>query len=373
MLSQKHIILLKNNLCKIGGLEKNTLKIADGFSKKGLEVTFLTDNPPNKSLGIGSVLLPKSKGPSFSRILQYNYQCNKWLKHYKPQLIFGFERNSYQTHYRAGNGCHISYLQSRKFTDSFLKSCSFSANPLHRTILSLEKKAFENAKLQRLFTNSHMVKNQILENYDIDESKISVIHNGVEFSDSICIDDREDLLKKYSINPYHHIFLFIGNNYRRKGLDLILQAMRGLKDTSLIVVGKDKYIDAYKQKAAKLNLSNNSYFLGPQKKVTDFYTIADTLLIPSFYDPFANVTLEALSKGLFVISSNQNGASEILTPEIGITLNNFPDIEELRYSLKIAMQKPKTLYTAVNIRDKVRHLDFSRQIETLVEETIKSS
>lgn len=374
MYSQNKIILLKNNLTKIGGLEKYTHKIAEGFSKKGLEVTVLTSHPIKKPY-FKTILIPSSSGPSFLKILHFNFNCNKWLEKQKPKLIFGLERNSYQTHYRAGNGCHYCYLQSRKFTDTFFKRCSFSINPLHKAILSLEKKAFEHPALQTLFTNSHMVKKQILDRYQIKESKIKVVHNGVTLDDKDFYswqEDRPSLLNSHAIDPNNHIFLFIANNYQRKGLDLILKSLSLLKEKefSLIVIGKDKNIDRYKQIAKKLKIEKKIHFLGPQKDPTPFYKMSDTLLIPSFYDPFANVTVEALAMGLFVISSNQNGAHEILNDQIGITLNNFPNLEEMTTSMQIAMKKPKTRQTSLLIRDQVKHLDFSHQVGSLVEKTL---
>jgi UDP-glucose:(heptosyl)LPS alpha-1,3-glucosyltransferase len=45
------------------------------------------------------------------------------------------------------------------------------------------------------------------------------------------------------------------------------------------------------------------------------YAAADVFLLPTLYDPFANVTLEALAAGLPVITSAQNGAAEIIENE----------------------------------------------------------
>ncbi len=56
-----------------------------------------------------------------------------------------------------------------------------------------------------------------------------------------------------------------------------------------------------------------------------FYQLADALAIPSFYDPFANVTVEALAMGLFVVSSRSNGGFEILDPSKGIIIENLSE------------------------------------------------
>jgi glycosyltransferase involved in cell wall biosynthesis len=83
------------------------------------------------------------------------------------------------------------------------------------------------------------------------------------------------------------------------------------------------------------------------------------------YDPFANVTVEALALGLFVISSNMNGGHEILTPYSGIVTQNPQSVEELAAGLEIAMATPKEPARAAKIRSSVSHLDYSEQLDKI--------
>ena len=63
-----------------------------------------------------------------------------------------------------------------------------------------------------------------------------------------------------------------------------------------------------KKKYAKLVIIDSP----PPVAMPHVYAAADVFLLPTLYDPFANVTLEALAAGLPVITSAQNGASEII-------------------------------------------------------------
>jgi UDP-glucose:(heptosyl)LPS alpha-1,3-glucosyltransferase len=63
-----------------------------------------------------------------------------------------------------------------------------------------------------------------------------------------------------------------------------------------------------KKKSAKLVIVDSP----PPVAMPHVYAAADVFLLPTLYDPFANVTLEALAAGLPVITSAQNGASEII-------------------------------------------------------------
>jgi len=103
-------------------------------------------------------------------------------------------------------------------------------------------------------------------------------------------------------------------------------------------------------------------FFGPQKEILPFYKKADALVIPSFYDPFANVTVEALAMGLFVVSSKTNGGSEALTKTNGVVVK-----DSLIDALETALKKPKTKERASQIRESVKHLDFSNQMRLFLE------
>ena len=166
-----------------------------------------------------------------------------------------------------------------------VQAALFSLNPLHRLILKLEKQAFENPDLKLLFTNSHMVRNEILEHYQVDPNKIRVIHNGVEWNEMQSDFDswesnRLKLARKRGLNLNRYQFLFIGHNYRRKGLAKLLKALSLLfnRDFDLSVVGAEKHLKEFQQLTIQLKLQNHVHFFGPQKDTRSFYQIADALL-----------------------------------------------------------------------------------------------
>lgn len=369
----RHIVLLKSRSNNHGGLEKYASRIANAFLEKGAKVSILTTGEALPQLEIPVFATKTIPWPAFLRMEQFDFFVRKWLKKNPADLIFGMDRNRYQTHIRAGNGVHAAYLKSRFQTDSLFKACICHLNPLHRKILELEEAAFENPQLQKLFTNSEMVKKQILERYRVDESKIQVIHNGVEWhemeSDFLSWQARkEEGLKKFGLHSSDFHFLFIGNGYSRKGLERLLVAAAQLRGNfHLSVIGKDNKIDLYKAKAIQLGLKDKVHFFGPSQEIRLFYQLADCLVIPSFYDPFANVTIEALAMGLFVLSSKHNGGSEILTPDNGAVIENLRDVDSLVHSLQSAMQRPKNEKSAALIRQSVKRLDFSNQLKILME------
>lgn len=219
-----------------------------------------------------------------------------------------------------------------------------------------------------------MVKRQILDHYKVEESKIQVVHNGVEWHEMegdflAWQKKKEEGLRKFLLLPSHFQFLFIGNGYSRKGLDRLLFALSQIRNEpfQLSVIGKDNQMDLYRAKAIQLGLKDKVCFFGPSQEIRLFYQLADCLVIPSFYDPFANVTIEALAMGLFVLSSKLNGGHEILTRENGAVIEDLLDREAIVTALKIAMKHRKTYGSAGLIRNSVKQLDFSNQLKILME------
>lgn len=367
------IFFLKREMNKIGGLEKATRFLLSGFAKKGYDVHLICADKLSTQESIHIHCLEKKKGFSFLKIAHFDKACLEFLSKQSSNAIFGLDRNSFQTHIRAGNGCHLAYLNSRKEKNSFL----LKINPLHRLVLSIEKKSFEHPDLRCLFTNSQMVKNEILSSYNVDENKIHVVHNGVEWNK--LKNPFEDSCKKrpfdtLGLNPYRPQLLFVGHNYQRKGLVPLLQALSRLKEIpfQLSIVGKDKNLSYFQKLASRLQLQDKVIFWGSQLNTLPFYQCADILTVPSFYDPFANVTLEGLAMGLFVLSSKTNGGSEILTDKSGTVINDLSNIDEMVSNLEIAFTHIKTKETALTIRNSIKHLDFSNQIDKIITKTHES-
>lgn len=354
----RSITILKTHFSKQGGAEKYARLLAHAFHERGHPVTVLTTEPVEGDFPFQVVSFHHKSKTSVNKLWDFDFFCQQYLKQHPTDIVFGLDRNRHQTHIRASNGVHKSYLEHRKQFEPKWKSLRHLLNPLHSSLLHIEKASFEQEELQVLFTNSHLVKNEILSHYNVDPKKIRVIHNGVEWNDwQYSFEETFTTSRK---DPYN--FLFIGNNYQRKGLIPLLYGLRHLQDVHLTVVGTDKNQKKFETLAVKLGLEKKVSFKGQKLDIIPFLQQADCLVIPSFYDPFANVTIEALAMGLFVISSATNGASEILTEESGFIIKDLSDEEAMKEALTIALKHPKTQNHALAIRNSVKYLDLSNQL-----------
>jgi len=312
------IVFIKYHLKKFGGLEKYSLRILDAFLKKGYRVTLLTTNISNELLNrenLKVVFFPPPKTFKFLKILFFDMKCRSWIKKNNPRKVFSFDRSSIYTHTRLGGGIHLSFLNKRKLFENRFKLFLNSINPLHRMIINIEKKGFRQKKLKKIITNSNMVKIELSNYYNISADKILMIHNGVEYNEfekefSDWEIQKPLILKKLCLNLTDYHFIFVGNDYNRKGLEPLLKALGQIKNKNfhLSVLGKEKNMNKFKGLVHKLQLDKKVTFFGMRDDIMHFYQIADALVIPSYYDPFSNVAIEALAMGVFTITSQFNGA-----------------------------------------------------------------
>lgn len=364
------------NFSKSGGLEKQTDFIVKALIQKGFHVHFVTTKGKSIQPSVKNLtfhFLRRWPVFSFFRILFFERQAAKWLKKNKMNVVLGLDRTTLQTHIRAGNGVHKTYLKNREIYFGLLDFLLNKINPLHHLVLSIEKRAFQNPALKKIIVNSNMVKSEIIKWYNVDPNKIVVIHNGVEWKKNEehfinGFKDRHKLEARLKVTPDKFNLLFVGNGFKRKGLNRILIAFSKIEndDLRMLVVGKDKKLNRYKKLAENLRIGSKVTFFGQQPSLDIFYQISDALILPSYYDPFSNATIEALSMGLMTITSKENGAHEIINENNGIIINDLTNIEEIKQSIEKVSSMKKNFNRALLIRDSIKHLDIINCLDKII-------
>jgi UDP-glucose:(heptosyl)LPS alpha-1,3-glucosyltransferase len=283
----KKIYLIREKKSKFGGAEVYLSRLSKVLDDNGVDHQIVNS------------IFPKFL-PSWLRIILFNLQVCLTKKN---KFYFSLERIVCPDVYRAGDGVHKVFLSIEN------KS---KLNPLHPVYLFLEKRCFNNAK--RIIANSHMIKDEIINTYSIDPSKIDVVYNGVEPKKVDYKHSFNKLSKEFSLDKDAPILLYVGSGFKRKGVEEFLEiiAKLTLQNVQAFIIGKEKNLEYYKQLSKDLKIDKKVIFTGPRQDVDDFYAISDVFLFPTRYEPFSNVLLEAMSSKNAVFTTKQNGAHEIL-------------------------------------------------------------
>ena len=151
------------------------------------------------------------------------------------------------------------------------------------------------------------------------ESPVTVIYHGV---------DADKFIPSYGTRGPEPIYLFVGDF--RKGVEA---AIRALDSGRLVCVGSTPP-EPYRQIAQQLGRGDRVEFHPATNAIETFYATADVLLLPTPYDAFGMVVLEAMAAGLPVVVSTNAGASELI--EHGVNGFVFANDAELPALMKQA-------------------------------------
>jgi glycosyltransferase involved in cell wall biosynthesis len=135
----------------------------------------------------------------------------------------------------------------------------------------------------------------------------------------------------FAIQESDICLLLIGNDWKTKGLDALLQAIAACSELPLVllVVGCDER-RVYNESIRALKLESKVRFLPPSPDVLQFYAAADVYVGPSLEDSYGLPIIEGMACGLPVIASARAGASEIITDrKDGVILYNPENHREL--------------------------------------------
>ena len=145
---------------------------------------------------------------------------------------------------------------------------------------------------------------------------------GCEIITDVAIDDNfiTETTKK-SVNKKRH-FLVAGRLVYLKGHDLLFDALKRIQkefDYECRIVGDGPQLEHLKEKCLEYSLNDKVIFVGsvPYQEMENEYKKAEVLIMPSFREATGSVLLEAISKGLPVITINKYGGATILNDDSG--------------------------------------------------------
>jgi UDP-glucose:(heptosyl)LPS alpha-1,3-glucosyltransferase len=342
------IAFVRKSYTPYGGAERYLARLIESLGERGHEIHIFAHNweaspkiAERKGPPVAFHHVPVIAAPSFLEALSFAFSSRRLLEREDFDIIHSFERTLYQDVYRAGDGCHREWLRQRRRIDSWIKRASHPVNPLHRTLLFLERRLFQSPRLKKIVANSRRGKEEIIRHYGVAKEKIEVIYNGVDLETFHPRNQalyRETQRREMGISEGSFVILFLGSGFRRKGLDGLIEAFAQIipeiPDAVLLVAGKDR-IRPYRQEARRRGLEKQVLFLGPTAKARELYAASDLFALPTLYDPFSNACLEAMATGIPVLTTFQNGVAELIEDrQNGLLISEATDSKSMSEKIR---------------------------------------
>jgi glycogen synthase len=171
-----------------------------------------------------------------------------------------------------------------------------------------------------VITCSAYMSEHVIDVYALDENHVTVIPNGIDPEDLRPLNNLDRLRAKYAA-PDEKLVLLVGRLVYEKGFQVALEALPSLIEN----VGKVRFVIAgsgiheadLKQQAEALGLMPHGTFVGwiGDDVLHSLYRISDLTVVPSIYEPFGLVALEAMASGCPCIVSDTGGLREVVPTE----------------------------------------------------------
>lgn len=292
-----------------GGVEGAAFALARELGRRGVDLTVLCREAAAETPA--GVTVEVLGGPSFwqpLRVLEFSRRAARAARG-RFDVVQGFSRTRHQDVYRAGGGSHAGYM-ARVYPSPAARRLS----PRHAALLWIEGAVFRDPR-QLVLCNSRLAANEIARLHGVPAERLEVIYNGVDLERfHPGLRDSAGARIRAELGVEGPIALFAGSGFERKGLDLAIAglARAGVKAELLVAGAGDAA--PFRARAEALGVGARVRFLGLRADLPALCAAADLFVLPTRYDPFANVCLEAMAAGLPVATTLDNGAAELVEP-----------------------------------------------------------
>jgi UDP-glucose:(heptosyl)LPS alpha-1,3-glucosyltransferase len=323
------------------GIERCAVELAERIAAHGHEVHFHCSQ--GKSVEGSRVILhhvPTWNVVNSARIATYAISGQRSLKEGEYDV----------THSHGGlvgcdvvtaHSCHKAGMEVRRKLKEKAPRARRNWGVADKIRLMIERKNYAERRYKKVVAVSGGVKRELVEYYDVPEDDIVVIPNGVdldEFNPTNRLRFRDRIREQLQIPPDAPVLIFVGNEFDRKGLSFIIEALPLLKipELKLLVLGGDNK-SPYLNLAQRLRVDSQILFLGNVKKISFYYAASDVFVFPTFYEAFSVATLEAAASGLPLIVTRVNGTEDLVREGYNGSFIHR-DSEEIAEKIQVLLQ-----------------------------------
>jgi len=183
-------------------------------------------------------------------------------------------------------------------------------------------------RADRVITCSAYMREHVADIYGLEEDRVAVIPNGIDPSELVPVEDLDTLRARFAA-PDERLILLVGRLVYEKGFQLALEALPGIIErvgkVRFLVAGSGTHQEELREQARSLGLDEHGTFLGwiGDDVLHSLYRISDLCVIPSIYEPFGLVALEAMASGCPCLVSDTGGLREVVhNDDVGLRFHS---------------------------------------------------
>lgn len=273
-----------------------------------------------------------------SAFVQASNRCHRGLVP-RANVVAGFGAASLPGSIIWMTSVHAAWLEISQSSRGWLGRLKQRLNPFHPLILARERHLLEGRRYRKIIALTTQVRDDVMRIYSVPAEDVVVIPNGYcprEFNGAHAREKRAAMRARLGFTDQDRVVIFVANELERKGFMPLLEAIAGIDDPSIHVLAVGR-LDAAScaRTISRLGLTGRVHFTGPTSEVADYFAAADVFALPTNYEAWGLVIVEAMATGLPVLTSRLAGASmAVKEGETGLLLDEPHDHSEIAGKLK---------------------------------------
>jgi glycogen(starch) synthase len=327
-----------------GGLARHVRKLAEALVRQGVTVDVLTrgvaDGPQPGQPGVdelAGVTIHRVREPSWPRDLD---RFVAWVEQMNSDMLAAGEALAEEHSYDLVHGhdwlvAKAAAALAERAGVPYVTTIHATEHGRHQGWVQDQPQAQIHAveqwmarRADAVIVCSYYMRGHVADIFDIDERRIVVIPNGIDPSELRPAGDLQALRGRFA-QPNEKLVLLVGRLVYEKGFQLALDALPGVvervENVRFLVAGSGTHEEELKAQSERLGLSAHGSFLGwiGDDVLHSLYRIADLCVVPSIYEPFGLVALEAMASGCPCIVADTGGLREVVPvgERVGLRFN----------------------------------------------------
>ncbi|HUB35708.1 MAG TPA: glycosyltransferase family 4 protein [Solirubrobacteraceae bacterium] len=335
-----------------GGLARHVRKLAEALLRRGVEVDVLTRRAAGGAPagaqavdGCESLTVEERFGVSVYRVPEPSWPRDldrfvAWVEKMNEDMLtaglaLAEERSYGLVHGHDWLVAQVASTLSERLEVPYVTTIHATEHGRHQGWVQDQPQAHIHSverwmahRADAVIVCSHYMRGHVADIFDIDERRVAVIPNGIDPRDLQPVEDLAALRAQFA-SPDEQLVLLVGRLVYEKGFQLALDALPSViervGDVRFLVAGSGTHEAELKAQADLLGLMDHGVFLGwiGDDALHSLYRIADLCVIPSLYEPFGLVALEAMASGCPCIVADTGGLREVVPPgeRVGLRFN----------------------------------------------------